>query len=150
MLTFNNFAKVTDDMLLLWRKVLDNVPNSRLILKHKLLGYEDGKMLARERLERAGFDVDRVELRGFSSDYLQQYNDVDIALDTFPYVGGMTTFEALYMGVPVISRYGSRHGERLGYSLLCNAGVDMLTADNDSEYVAKAAALASEVDILSE
>lgn len=147
---FNNFAKVTDEMLCLWRDIMAAVPNSRLILKHKLLGSEEGRLYVNNRLENIGIDCNRVEFRGFSADYLEQYNDVDIALDTFPYVGGMTTFEALYMGVPVISRYGQRHGERFGYSLLCNAGLEMLTADNTDEYVAKAVALASNLDILQE
>ena len=98
---------------------------------------------------KAGISLARVELRGFSSDYLQQYNDIDIALDTFPYTGGMTTFDSLYMGVPVISLVGERHGERFGFSLLSNAGLDMLTADNEDEYIAKARALAENGDILS-
>lgn len=146
---FNNFAKITDKMLENWSIILNKVPNSKLILKHKLLGYEEGQQLAKARLLKAGISIDRVELRGFSSDYLQQYNDIDIALDTFPYTGGMTTFDSLYMGVPVISLVGKRHGERFGFSLLSNAGLDMLTADNEDEYIAKARALAENGDILS-
>ncbi len=146
---FNNFAKITDKMLENWSKILNKIPNSKLILKHKLLGYEEGQQLAKARLLKAGISIDRVELRGFSSDYLQQYNDIDIALDTFPYTGGMTTFDSLYMGVPVISLVGKRHGERFGFSLLSNAGLDMLTADNEDEYIAKARALAENGDILS-
>lgn len=146
---FNNFAKITDKMLELWSRILNKVPNSKLILKHKLLGYEEGQQLAKARLLRKGISLARVELRGFSSDYLQQYNDIDIALDTFPYTGGMTTFDSLYMGVPVISLVGGRHGERFGFSLLSNAGLDMLTADSEEEYIEKAVALAKNNDILS-
>lgn len=147
---FNNFAKVTDEMLCLWRDIMAAVPNSRLILKNKLLGNEEGRLYAKNRLENTGIDCNYVEFRGVSADYLEQYNDMDIALDTFPYVGGMTTFEALYMGVPVISRYGQRHGERFGYSLLCNVGLEMLTAGNPEEYVAKAVALANDTNVLQE
>lgn len=146
---FNNFAKITDRMLENWSRILDKVPNSKLILKHKLLGYEEGQQLAKARLLKTGISIDRVELRGFSSDYLQQYNYIDIALDTFPYTGGMTTFDSLYMGVPVISLVGRRHGERFGYSLLSNVGLDILTADREDEYIAKAVALAENNDILS-
>ena len=146
---FNNFAKITDKMLELWSIILNKVPNSKLILKHKLLGYEEGQQLAKARLLKAGISIDRVELRGFSSDYLQQYNDIDIALDTFPYTGGMTTFDSLYMGVPVISLVGERHGERFGFSLLSNVGLNMLTADSEDEYIAKVVALAENEDILS-
>lgn len=145
---FNNFAKITDKLMILWSKILNSVPNSRLILKHKLLGCSEGKKLAKHRLKNAGCDLNRIELRGFSEDYLQQYNDIDIALDTFPYVGGMTTFEALYMGVPVISRYGEHRGTRFGYSLLCNVDLEMLTAANDDEFVAKTIELASNIDII--
>ena len=147
---FNNFAKITDKMLENWSIILNKVPNSKLILKHKLLGYEEGQQLAKARLLKAGISIDRVELRGFSSDYLQQYNDIDIALDTFPYTGGMTTFDSLYMGVPVISLVGERHGERFGFSLLSNAGLDMLTADNEDEYIAKAIVLAENFNVLSD
>lgn len=146
---FNNFAKITDKMLENWSRILNKVSNSKLILKHKLLGYEEGERLAEARLLRAGISFHRVELRGFSSDYLQQYNDIDIALDTFPYTGGMTTFDSLYMGVPVISLVGRRHGERFGDSLLSNVGLDMLTADSEDEYIAKAVSLAENHDILS-
>jgi predicted O-linked N-acetylglucosamine transferase (SPINDLY family) len=145
---FNNFAKITDEMMILWSKILNNIPNSKLILKHKLLGCSEGQELAKYRLENAGCDLNRIELRGFSEDYLQQYNDVDIAMDTFPYVGGMTTFEALYMGVPVISRYGEQRGTRFGYSLLCNVGLEELTAATDEEFVAKAIELASNIDVI--
>lgn len=146
---FNNFAKITDKMLEIWSRILDKVPNSKLILKHKLLGHEEGKQLAKARLLKADISLARVEIRGFSSDYLQQYNDIDIALDTFPYTGGMTTFDSLYMGVPVISLVGRRHGERFGYSLLSNVGLDILTADREDEYIAKAVTLAENEDILS-
>ena len=145
---FNNFAKITDEMMILWSKILNNVPNSRLILKHKLLGCSEGRELAQYRLKNAGCDLKRIELRGFSEDYLLQYNEVDIALDTFPYVGGMTTFESLYMGVPVISRYGEHRGTRFGYSLLCNVGLNELTAPTDEEFVAKAIELASNKDVI--
>lgn len=145
---FNNFSKITDEMLTVWGEILEQVPNSKLILKHKILGYEEGRQLAFARLQMAGIDIDRVELRDFSLDYLQQYNDVDIALDTYPYVGGMTTFEALYMGVPVISRYGMERGNRFGYSILSNAGLDMLTAESAEEYVAKAVIMTENIALL--
>lgn len=74
--------------------------------------------------------------------------DMDIALDTYPYPGGGTTCEALYMGVPVVSRYGRRHGSRFGYSLLCNTGLEELTAETEEAYVEKAVALAEDEELL--
>jgi len=73
---------------------------------------------------------------------------MDIALDTFPYVGGGTTCDALYMGVPVVSLYGQRHGTRFGYSILCNAGLKELTAGTVEEYVEKAVQLALDKELL--
>ena len=70
--------------------------------------------------------------------YLEQYNDIDIALDTAPYNGGVTTCEALFMGVPVITMRGRTHGSRFGASLLVNAGVQELVVENDINYVRRA------------
>ena len=123
---FNNFSKVTDSILKAWQKILAAVPNSCLILKHKIFDNDKGKNFVREKLLNFNFDLSRVELRAYSVNYLEEYNEIDIALDTFPYVGGATTCEALYMGVPVISMYGERHGTRFGYSFLKNIGIEEL------------------------
>lgn len=145
---FNNFSKVTDDMLQLWGRILNKVPNSRLLLKHKLFDSESGRDYMEKRLEKCGISPGRVELRPFSHDYLRQYGDMDIALDTFPYTGGMTTFEAMYMGVPVVSLYGDSRGQRFGYSMLMNVGLGDMAADNAEEYVEIAATLGNNPDIL--
>ena len=146
---FNRFGKITDSMLRAWKKILDAVPNSRLLLKTKIFGTEDGKNFVRNRLGRFGFDVSRVDMRGSSSDYLDHYRDIDIALDTFPYAGGITTCEALYMGVPVVSLYGERHGERIGLSILKNIGLDGLAVRSYGDYVKLAIAMANDWKLLS-
>ena len=115
---FNNFNKVTDKMLSAWKKILDAVPQSRLILKHKIFGNDEGKNIVAERLENLQFNLAQVEMRNYSANYLEEYLDVDIALDTFPYNGGTTTCEALYCGVPVVSLYGKRHGTIFGLIIL--------------------------------
>ena len=145
---YNNFSKVTDELLQVWAQILQQCPQSRLILKHKLFDSVEGRQWTVRRLENLALPVERIELRGFSADYLQQYNDVDIALDTYPYTGGLTTMEALLMGVPVVSRYGSRHGTRFGLSFLSNIGLDMLAAANWQEYVQKALLLAKNPELL--
>ena len=81
-------------------------------------------------------------------DYIHEYMDMDIALDTFPYTGGGTTCEALYMGVPVVSLCGTRHGTRFGLSLLENVGLGELAAKSPEEYAEKAAALAADRALL--
>lgn len=141
---FCNFSKVTDEMLSAWAEILQKVPNSRLILKHRLFGDEEGRAYARGRFRRIGLAPSRVELRNFSPNHLEEYGDIDIALDTYPYVGGITTCEALYMGVPVISRYGRRYGSRIGYNILKNAGVEELAANSSGGYIEKAVALAGD------
>ena len=145
---FNNFSKVTDEVLLLWRQVLDAVPKSRLLVKSKLFDSAEGRAVAAKRFVCAGISEGRVEMRGFTKEYLNEYADMDIALDTFPYTGGLTTCEALYMGVPVVTLCGKSHGGRFGASLLTNANLEDLVAKTPDEYVRTAAALAGSLETL--
>lgn len=146
--SFNNFAKVNDGMLRLWREILMRVPKSRLLLKHQLLGTEEGRAYTRERLSALAMPLERIEMRGYSADYLQEYGDMDIALDTAPYPGGLTTCEALYMGVPVVTLSGNRHGARFGVSFLYNVGLGELVANSREDYVNIAAGLAGDKELL--
>jgi predicted O-linked N-acetylglucosamine transferase (SPINDLY family) len=82
---------------------------------------------------------------------LRQYEEVDIALDTFPYHGTTTTLDALWMGVPVLTLAGERHASRVGVSILSNLGLDpLLVASTPDEFVARAATLASQPATLDE
>ena len=146
--SFNQFSKITDSMLKVWKKILDAVPDSRLILKNKISEKESGRDFIRNRLKKFGIDVARVEMRGLTKNYLREYGDVDIALDTFPYTGGVTTCEALYMGVPVVSLYGERHGSRFGLSILKNVGLDELAVDSYDDYINRAVMLANDWELL--
>ena len=146
--SFNNFSKVTDKMLTVWKKILDRVPDSRIILKHQVFNTDDGKKYVGNRLKKFGFDVARVDMRGYSDKYIFEYNEMDIALDTFPYTGGVTTCEAFWMGVPVVSLYGDRHGTRFGLSMLTNVGLPELAVDNVDEYISRAVMLANDWDLL--
>ena len=145
---FNQFGKVTDLILSAWAKILDAVPASRLLFKHKIFDTESGRQFVGDRLKNFGIDTARVDMRGFTANHLRDYNDVDIALDTFPYVGGVTTCEALYMGVPVVSLYGSRHGTRFGLSMLRNVGLEELAVDNIDDYINRAVMLAGDRELL--
>ncbi|MCR5834019.1 MAG: hypothetical protein K6G55_05140 [Selenomonadaceae bacterium] len=136
--SFNNFAKVSDDVLYLWRAILEGVPDSRLILKGKIFSLDEGTELVTKRMTSISFPIDRVEFRPYSPDYLEQYHDIDIALDTFPYTGGTTTCEALYMGVPVITMRGKTHGARIAASILTAADCKELITLGRMEYVKKA------------
>ena len=139
--SFNNFAKISDEVLYLWRAILEQVNESILIIKSKVCSIESGREIVLERLQKMSFPMDRIELRPYSADYLEQYRDIDVALDTFPYNGGLTTCEALYMGVPVVTLRGKSHGARYGASILTNADLKELIARNPMEYVKKAVQL---------
>lgn len=146
--SFNNFAKASQETLVLWRSVLEEVPKSRLVIKGKIASVPDGEEEVRARLASVGIDPERVELRPYSPDYLEQYRDIDIALDTTPFTGGLTTCEALVMGVPVISLKGATHASRNGAGILECAGLPELVAATGLEYVKKAARIAGSIPIL--
>jgi len=142
---FNNFPKITDAMLTVWARILARVPDSRLLVKTASLRDEGVLRLARERMQRAGLDLDRVELAGFTPgrrEHLAALANVDIALDTFPYHGTTTTCESLWMGVPVVTLAGDRHAARVGVSLLQHLGLDDLVASSTDQYVDIASSLA--------
>ncbi len=146
--SFNNFAKVSDEVLYLWRAILEQMPDSILVIKNKICSIPAGREILIERLKKMTFPIDRVELRPYSPDYLEQYREIDVALDTFPYNGGLTTCEALYMGVPVVTLRGKSHGARYGASILTNADVGELIAQNPMEYVKKAVQLGKRKELV--
>ena len=135
-------------MLLVWKDIMQCLPESRLLLKNSALADDAAALEIHSRLMKLGMDMDRIVLEAASEDYMDRYLDVDIALDTYPYTGGGTTCEALYMGVPVISRYGHRRGTRFGWSILEHAGLGELAAADMVGYKAKVLALAGDREIL--
>ena len=145
--SFNNFSKITDDTLRLWAEILRTVPDARLVLKN-VNADGDAVRRMRTRAQRAGIDLRRLDLRPGTRDYLRDYLDVDIILDTYPYQGGGTTCEALLMGLPVVTRAGTRHGARFGASILHNAGLGELVADTADAYVRRVVGLARDGELL--
>lgn len=143
---FNNFAKVTDEMLGRWAQLLAAVPGSRLLLKGSGLTDPVLKAAAERRLALAGLPRERVTLLERTEtevEHLAAYARVDVALDTFPYHGTTTTCEALWMGVPVVTLAGDRHAARVGVSLLTAVGRAEWVAYDAGEYVRIGAALAA-------
>ncbi|MEO6004649.1 MAG: tetratricopeptide repeat protein [Opitutus sp.] len=135
---FNTPAKITDEMLRVWGRILDAVIGSRLLLKGTSLSSSEGRARSRERLLRLGLPVERIELLDRTPDtasHLATYNRIDVALDTFPYHGTTTTCEALWMGVPVVTLAGDRHMSRVGVSLLSAVGHAEWVAKNQEDYV---------------
>lgn len=145
--SFNNFTKVTDDVLRTWAGILAAVPGSRLVLKSRYFDEPGVATTIRARLRAAGMDDERVELLapqpGIAS-HLENYGGIDIALDPFPYNGTTTTCEAMWMGVPVVTLAGDRHAARVGCSLLTAVGHPEWIAASTEDYIRLAAGLASD------
>jgi protein O-GlcNAc transferase len=149
---FNFLAKVTPRIIEAWSALLAAAPEARLVLKSAPLVDESTRRLVRERFRAHGTDPGRVELLGpvTREEHLRTYHRIDIALDTFPYHGTTTTFEALWMGVPVVSAAGTTHASRVGVSLLGNAGLGDWVASSLEDYVELAAEKARRPDLLVE
>jgi protein O-GlcNAc transferase len=137
---FNNLSKVNDAILALWSKIMLAVPHSRLFLKAAQLNEDSAQRRIAERLTARGIHRDRLIMEGAAprADYLAAYNRVDIALDPFPYTGGATTVDALWMGVPVLTLGGDRFIARQGLGLLANAGLAEWVASDTDDYAARA------------
>ena len=149
--SFNHLAKLSPATLQLWARVLAAVPDARLLLC--ALGLADAGVRQKlgERLAAQGIDPSRVELRPPVLDtpaFLRMYDEVDIALDPLPFNGGMTTLNALWQGVPVITLPGERMASRTGASILSAIGMESCIASHEHDYVAIAAQLASESRLL--
>lgn len=148
---FNNLAKVNDLVLDTWARILAEVPESELLLKAKGLRSEKVRTRIVAALAARGVSSDRVRLleqeKGMA-DHLLRYNEMDIALDTFPYNGTTTTCEALWMGAPVVTFEGNCHAGRVGASLLMNAGLHDLVAKDRQGYIDRAVALGRDRHLL--
>lgn len=146
--SFNSYHKITDEMVAVWSRILQRVPESRLLLKCQVFLDESMRHKVAERFAKHGIESWRLLLEPTSSDYMQRYLEIDIALDTYPYTGGGTTLDALYMGVPVVSRYGNRRSSRFGLSILANAGLSWLAVSDVQMYIELAVALAGDRELL--
>ena len=137
----NNFNKITPATLDVWARVMQVVPNSRLILYSSPGSHRQRTC---EQVARNNINANRLEFVPLMrlNEYLAQYHQIDIALDPFPYPGGTTTCDALWMGVPVITLAGQTAVSRAGVSILSNVGLSELVARTTEEYVEAAAALA--------
>lgn len=144
---FNNLAKITPRVIETWSRVLHRTGGARLVLKTQALsdaGVADRIMQA---FRRHGVDQERVELRGASPHraFLAQYNDIDVVLDPFPYSGGLTTCEALWMGAPVLTLPGETFASRHSASHLSNVGLADWIAQDAESYVETAARRAADL-----
>jgi predicted O-linked N-acetylglucosamine transferase (SPINDLY family) len=145
----NTFRKVNTDSMLAWARILRDVPQSRLIL-HVIEGSQRQQVL--ELFHGADINADRIDFVGHVplAAYMQTYQRIDIGLDPFPYTGGTTTCDALWMGVPVVTLAGRTAVHRGGVSILSNLGMPQLIAQSIDQYVQIATPLAGDVGKLTE
>ncbi|MDN7589682.1 tetratricopeptide repeat protein [Burkholderia seminalis] len=143
---FGKLVKLGDDVVRVWSRVLHALPSARLLLKARELEHAAVRDATAARFARHGIDASRLAFEAASprADYFAAYNRIDIALSPFPYPGGTTTAEALWMGVPVLGMRGTRFVTHICESLLHAAGMNDWIAGDEDDYVAKAVAAAAD------
>ena len=144
---WQNYLKITSEAIKLWQEILAKIPDSILIVRDTTR-LESRRTAIKEKFIQAGADLSRIKFILGSDDYLQDYNEIDIMLDTFPYTGGAMTATALYMGVPVVTLRGKCHGERLSAAIIAAAGYREWIAASPDEYIDIAVNLAINKDLL--
>jgi protein O-GlcNAc transferase len=143
--SFNNTLKYNSAVFALWAKLLHAVPNSKLLLKWRTLNDPSYRQFVIDQFHLLGIETSRLDLRGpsFHQQMLEEYKDIDIALDPFPFSGGVTSCEALYMGVPVVTMPRKRVVSRQTYAFLSLINHHELVAHNETEYIEIAKTLAN-------
>lgn len=146
----NNPAKLSDPLIEEWSKVLRETAGSKLLLKNTQFEGEEFRQKTRDRFASFGIEEDRLILDGPEkhSEFLKAYHRIDIALDTWPYSGGLTTCEALMMGVPVVTCTGPTFAGRHSATHLSNAGLHELVTDNWEDFHRRVKELASDIESL--
>lgn len=142
--SFNRPVKINPVVLRTWSGILATVPDSRLVIKSATYQDEEVCRTLLAEFSRNGVDPARIEIRAGSShaDMLAEYGDIDVALDTFPFTGGITSCEALWMGVPVVTLIGHTPVSRMTFSFLTEIDLEELAASDPDEYIAIACRLA--------
>ena len=149
---FNNTAKFNAGVFDAWARVLQAVPDSRLILKWRTFNDDAFRQQVTDAFVARGIAANRIELRGpsFHADLLKEYADIDIALDPFPFTGGLTSCEALWMGVSVVTWPQSRVVSRQTHAFLHQIGLPELSAKDADDYVRIAVELANDRERLTQ
>lgn len=148
---FQNFSKINDRMLALWSNILKAIPNSKIMFKNSQMKDALIKLELIERFEKFGINESQLLLEGSGTrtEYFHSYHKVDMILDTFPYPGGTTTCEALWMGVPTLTLTGDTVLERQGHSMLVNVQLADWVCESEEDYLQKAIHFANDLNLLS-
>ncbi|WP_164933813.1 tetratricopeptide repeat protein [Bradyrhizobium guangzhouense] len=147
---FNRIYKISDEAIRVWSRIMRDVPGSRIIVKHTLLDdplVRDGLVA---RFAAQGIAEANVTCLGSSPrhEHLRAFSQIDISLDTFPQNGGISTWESLYAGVPVVAKLGNGASSRAGGSIVAAAGLGEWVADDDDGYAAIACKYAAQPEYL--
>ena len=132
--SFNNYNKINDRVIKVWSKILKKVKNSKLILKSSNATFRSA-MAEKFRKNDVINSVEFLSYQRNFEDHLNQYKKIDIALDTFPYNGVTTSFEAIWMGIPVLTMKGFNYNSRSGESINKNLKLQELIAENENDYI---------------
>lgn len=145
----NNLGKLTDEVLALWGKLLQAVPSAHLLIEGKNLDQLEFRTAYLNRCAQLGIPPNRLELVALEprNQYLT-YHRIDIALDPFPLTGGTTTFDLLWMGLPLVSMVGDSFKSRLSTGILAYLGKTEWLAQTPEEYLGIATRLADDVEAL--
>ena len=146
--TICRYSKISDEMLKIWKIIFDKLPEAKFVMRAEEFASVSTMDNAYERMKKIGFNMDQVLFQPAVDNYFNVIKDLDLILDAYPYVGGTTTLDALFMGVPVLTLYGERRSTRFGLSILKNIGVENLAVDSVKEYINLAIALSADVDAL--
>lgn len=144
---YQSISKITDEVLVLWARILTESPNTRLRFQNQAMADADTRKSLSDRVIKCGIEPGRFELRVPEDyySYLGSYASIDFVLDTFPFPGGTTTCEALWMGVPTLTMSGDTLLTRQGTSILTAVGLVDWIAETPEEYVKKALHFATDV-----
>jgi predicted O-linked N-acetylglucosamine transferase (SPINDLY family) len=135
-----------------WSSILHRTPTSKLLLKSSQLSDSSQREKVKNRFQKFNISSERLILEGPESRqrYFEAYQRVDVVLDTFPYPGGTTSVDSLWMGVPVLTLKGDRFLSHLGESIAISAGNSEWIASDVENYIAKAVQLESDLGRLSQ
>jgi predicted O-linked N-acetylglucosamine transferase (SPINDLY family) len=152
--SFNNPAKLNDETLALWAELLRRSPEAHLKLKYRNW-FSSRAVIQRVRsiMLRHSIDFERIDLLPMFDDgssHLERYNDIDVALDPFPFSGSTTTFEALWMGIPVVTLLGANMAGRWSASMLTSLNLPELIAKTPADYIRICEKLCSEPERLAD
>ena len=148
--SFNNYLKYNNNLIKTWSSILNSINNSKILLIYNGIDSPEIKQSIIYDFSKFGVSENQIILKGFMErkDLLEMYNDVDIALDPFPYNGGSTSFEASWMGCPLLTKKGKTFLSRCGESININLNMREMIAEDEQDYINKAVQIADNKETL--